>query len=187
MPHEQRQARQSPANAARPASIAARTAGSSLARASVVAAATCCRHSASAAVAACQAAANCRAGLSGFPAIAPFSHLMSAVTSVAAASVLYPRHGHRLPEAWKGRGRQNSPDGWGHSLRPFCRDEERSAAWHPAHGATRCDARRAVLPGVDHWRTVLSPGHPALPLGRLRGQAAGGRPGRTARPHTASR
>ena len=76
-------ARQSPASAERPASTAARTAGSSLSSASEVAVAIRCRHSPSAAVAACQATANCRAGLSALPAMTAFSHLPAAVASPA--------------------------------------------------------------------------------------------------------
>ena len=73
-----------------PGPIAARTAGSSLPSASVVAAATCCRHSPSAAAAACKATVNCRAGLSALPAMALFSHLTAPVASVASESVLNP-------------------------------------------------------------------------------------------------
>ena len=57
--------------------------GISLSSASEVAVAIRCRHSPSAAVAACQATANCRAGLSALPAITAFSHLPAAVASPA--------------------------------------------------------------------------------------------------------
>jgi hypothetical protein len=84
-PHGQWQRRQSPASAERPASIAARTAGSSLSSASVVAAVTRWAHSPSAAAAASRAAANCRAGSSPSPAMAASSHPAPVVASAPAA------------------------------------------------------------------------------------------------------
>lgn len=84
-PHGQRQRRQSPASAQRPASIAARTAGSSLPSASAVAAVTRRAHSPSAAAAASRAAANCRTGSSPSPAMAASSHPPPAVASAPAA------------------------------------------------------------------------------------------------------
>ena len=81
--------------AARPASTAARTAGSSLSRASVVASATRCAHSPNAAPAASRAAANCRAGSFRSPPMAVFSHPASAVASAGPVSVSRGRCGRR--------------------------------------------------------------------------------------------
>src|SRR5437762_13574153 len=81
VPHWHRHARHSPDNAERPASTAARIAGSSLFIASEVAADTCCRHSPSAAVAACHAAASCWFGSPALSAISVFSHPVAAMAS----------------------------------------------------------------------------------------------------------
>jgi hypothetical protein len=89
--HGQWQWRQSPVSAASPASIAARTGGSSFPSASVVAAATRCPHSASTAAAASRAAANCRAGSSRSPPMAASSHLAQAVArALRQASAFHP-------------------------------------------------------------------------------------------------
>src|SRR6266516_3158016 len=87
-PHGQWQRRQSPASAERPASIAARTAGSSLPSASVVAAVTRRAHSPSAAAAASRAAANCRTGSSPSPAMPTSSHPAPAVASAPPAPLV---------------------------------------------------------------------------------------------------
>ena len=89
MPHGHRQSRQSPENTERPACIAARTAGSSLSSASVVATATRCRHSPSAAEATCQAAANCRPGFPCSPLMTAFSHPAPALASTRVAFLLF--------------------------------------------------------------------------------------------------